>query len=85
MAGQGEACSTFLLNCVIIPKITPPASKDELEAFYRVLSKTGKLAILSIIPGYSKVMPPPPLNFKSNCLGMQNPDLLTECEAVFSL
>ena len=38
-------------NCVTISKIVPPALKDELEAFYNVLSKTGKPAI---IPGYSE-------------------------------
>ena len=44
---EGKENESLFLNSSNCVKIAPPASKDELEAFYNVLSKTGKPAIYS--------------------------------------
>ena len=65
----------------------------ELASYYSELSKDGKPAILSVIPGFSDnyvplseqgVLPCPLTDlFKAEYMGLSYPDLLTKCEEYF--
>ena len=68
--------------------VSPP-SQAEISDFPHVLSKTGKPALLSIIPEYSdaylldyKLLSSPLLAlFEAECMGLPYDDLLQKCEA----
>ena len=69
-------------------------SAEELASFFEDLSKEGKPAILSLVPKYSDryvplceqgVLPPPLTNmFKADYMQLSYPELLKECEEVFT-
>ena len=71
----------------------PPPSNEELSTFYKLLSKTGKPAILSLqqeysdayILDYSKLSTPLCFLFDEKYLDLPYPELLERCEEVFEM
>ena len=71
--------------------LPPPPSKERIKDFIHELSKTGKPALLSILPGYcdeyvmdhSVLSLPLSALFDSNAMELPYCDLLNKCEEVF--
>ena len=71
--------------------LPPPPSKERITDFIRDLSKTGKPALLSILPGYcdehvmdhSVLSLPLSALFDANAMELPYCDLLNKCEEVF--
>ena len=69
----------------------PPPSKEKIESFLHLLSKTGKPALLSILPDYcdeyvvdhSVLSPPLHLLFEASAMDLSYSDLINKCEDVF--
>jgi len=71
--------------------LPPPPSKERITDFIHELSKTGKPALLSILPGYcdeyvmdhSVLSLPLSALFDANAMQLPYCDLLNKCEEVF--